>query len=364
MKNTKKIISMIMVIVLSLLTTTVVTGAEETKAVSSKDKYKEQIYAALEMTQSEETLYRYTYLFEYNADNSPTCDEATPDYVVARIDDVNGMESSYDYEVGTYHLGKKFNTLEKADYYIYSTAEGVAYTPHELYWKQPPNWQFALHTLEGRNYKYRSVFEDYCIEINPDFYAMKWWPHSARGYEELYYHYETQPTCDEATPDYVLIYAFANMAPSSAYGVFGDYIVSGGYTGPYALPYYVVVPKENCKVYTLREAFDAGLEGIDNAFNAYRIIGFDGTIIWVGKLIGDADNDKVITVKDATFIQKCLAGLQHFPDMDGVWGHCETPGFGHLSYEYTAYISDFNRDGNRDIRDATAIQKCIAGLPY
>ncbi|MBQ4569843.1 MAG: dockerin type I repeat-containing protein [Ruminococcus sp.] len=365
MKAFKRIISTVLVMLLLIPAAIMTAGAQEGEVTFSKDKYKEEIYAAIELTEFEKSRVEYTYLFEYNADNSPTSDEATPDYVVARIDDVFAWDTdgAAKYIVGTYHLGYyKSNAIEKADYYIYSTAEGIAYTPHELYWKQPENWQFALDTLEGGIYKYRSVFEEYVLEKRSDI-TMKDWPHYARGYEELYYHYETEPTCDEATPDYVLIYGFTDMTPSYAYGVFGDYIVSGGYASPYALPYYVIVPKENCKVYTLREAYDAGLEGIENAFNVYKINAL-GEKLWVAKQIGDADNDREITVKDATFIQKCLAGLQYFPDGDEVWGHCETPGFGHLSYEYTDYISDFNRDGERNIRDATAIQKYIAGFDY
>ncbi len=361
MKAFKRILSTVLATLLLTFGAVATVGAQEGEINPLKDKYKEEIYAALELTEIEKSRVEYTYLFEYNADNSPTSDEATPDYVMARIDDIYAVnvDGPSEYVVATYHLGYyKSNAIEKADYYIYSTAEGVAYTPRKLYWKQPPNWQFALHTLEGRNYKYRGVFEEYTLEKRSDI-TMKDWPNFARGYEELYYHFETEPTCDEATPDFVLIYGFTDMTPSSAYGVFGDYIVSGGYASPYDLPYYVIVPKANNRVYTLREAYDAGLEGIENVFDVKRYENY-----WVGYRIGDADFNRELNVKDATFIQKCLAGLQNFPDRDDVWGNCETPGFGHLSYEYTDYISDFNRDGKRDIRDATAIQKHITGLSY
>ncbi len=78
----------------------------------------------------------------------------------------------------------------------------------------------------------------------------------------------------------------------------------------------------------------------------------------IGEIIGDMDNDRKVTVKDATYIQKCLANIIEFPESDAVsadfW---YTEGYGHL-----AYISDFNRDDVRSIKDATAIQKWIAGL--
>ena len=78
----------------------------------------------------------------------------------------------------------------------------------------------------------------------------------------------------------------------------------------------------------------------------------------IGEIIGDMDNDRKVTVKDATYIQKCLANIIEFPESDAVsadfW---YTEGYGHL-----AYISDFNRDDVRNIKDATAIQKYIAGV--
>ncbi len=61
---------------------------------------------------------------------------------------------------------------------------------------------------------------------------------------------------------------------------------------------------------------------------------------------GDTDYDKEITVKDATQIQKTLAGITCF-----VRNHMRLN-------------ADFNRDKLVDIRDVTAIQRHIAGLGY
>lgn len=60
-------------------------------------------------------------------------------------------------------------------------------------------------------------------------------------------------------------------------------------------------------------------------------------------LLGDVDGDNKVSVKDATFIQKCVAGLNTL----------ET--FGEFS-------ADANRDGVVNIKDATEIQKHLAGL--
>ena len=78
----------------------------------------------------------------------------------------------------------------------------------------------------------------------------------------------------------------------------------------------------------------------------------------IGEIIGDMDNDRKVTVKDATYIQKCIANIIEFPENDAVSAdYWYTEGYGYL-----AYLSDFNRDGERNVKDATAIQKHIAGI--
>ncbi|MBQ9742078.1 MAG: hypothetical protein IJV88_00185 [Ruminococcus sp.] len=98
----------------------------------------------------------------------------------------------------------------------------------------------------------------------------------------------------------------------------------------------------------LIDAYAMGLEGIENAFEEAG----------VGRLVGDMDLDRELTVKDATNIQKCIAGLMEFSADDFI-----------LAFEGAEdaplqYISDFNRDCERNVKDATAIQKFIAGLEF
>lgn len=61
------------------------------------------------------------------------------------------------------------------------------------------------------------------------------------------------------------------------------------------------------------------------------------------KLLGDADKDGQLNIKDATAIQKNIAGLLEFDS------------------EQTS-LADFNADSEVNIKDATAIQKKIAGI--
>ena len=62
----------------------------------------------------------------------------------------------------------------------------------------------------------------------------------------------------------------------------------------------------------------------------------------VAGLLGDADGDEVVNIKDATTIQKNLAGL--------------------AVSKFVEEAADANGDDKVDIKDATAIQKWIAGL--
>lgn len=60
-------------------------------------------------------------------------------------------------------------------------------------------------------------------------------------------------------------------------------------------------------------------------------------------LLGDADGNGKVNIKDATYVQKCVAGITNLSD----------------NGKYTA---DSNADGKINVKDATEIQKFLAGL--
>ena len=75
-------------------------------------------------------------------------------------------------------------------------------------------------------------------------------------------------------------------------------------------------------------------------------------------LIGDVNSDCVLNIKDATFMQKCFAGMEEFGldhSLTGVWED---------SAQQLSHISDFNRDGSCNVKDATAIQKHLAKMGF
>ena len=79
-----------------------------------------------------------------------------------------------------------------------------------------------------------------------------------------------------------------------------------------------------------------------------------------GQLLGDVDDDSSLDILDATYIQRLLAGYEDYTQTKSkqicteikVWSG---------SYGYFE-ISDFDRDGDTSILDATAIQRRLAKL--
>lgn len=161
-------------------------------------------------------------------------------------------------------------------------------------------------------------------------------------YEDIYFYYGDNKESDE--PEYALVFASSPMVGPMPLTVrIGDYAVySIGYYDPYELGYFIYVPAED-RIYTLEEAYEAGIENVDKVFTESSI---------KADLIGDANNDKSVNIKDVSWIQKKIANLidnkdDPYEDIDGYYG---------------LTVCDFDRDDNLTVKDASAIQKAIAGL--
>ena len=165
-------------------------------------------------------------------------------------------------------------------------------------------------------------------------------------YHEGYEYYSSQNTY-EATPDFVLIEAYENIVgPAFAAELFGDYVLqSHEHHFPATFGYFIYLPAKN-EIYSLQKAFDMRLEGVYTVFTKGKL----------GRLIGDVNNDRNLNIRDATLIQKALAGLAEIEN-DTIEAFVYSD-----KENVPTSISDFKRDGKMNIRDATAIQKRIAGL--
>ncbi|MBQ3266030.1 MAG: hypothetical protein IJJ15_08355 [Ruminococcus sp.] len=73
-----------------------------------------------------------------------------------------------------------------------------------------------------------------------------------------------------------------------------------------------------------------------------------------GRLLGDLDGDDRITVVDATIAQRCEAKMRDYPEDDEML----------YPYGKICYYSDFNRDGERSVLDATCIQRYLVGAAF
>lgn len=164
-------------------------------------------------------------------------------------------------------------------------------------------------------------------------------------YKELFSYY-SQP--NTTIPDFVLVYITTNIVSGNWEAeVYDDYILRQDYGYlPFKFGYAIYLPKTN-EIFSLSEAYENKIENVDILF----------TELGIGELIGDMDKDRKITIKDATYIQKCLANIYEF-DNDEIWAYI------YNSKAPLKYISDFNRDCSRNIKDATAIQRHLAKMEY
>lgn len=201
-------------------------------------------------------------------------------------------------------------------------------------------------------YKYYDRFKDYY-----DSYYGTTGDEFWTKYIEKYEYYSNGSSSDEATPDFAVVFCCTGYEFSSGPVVFGDYIIHSACNYPYFLGLYIITPNDG-KIYTFTEAYSAKIEGIEEMLEK----GFNSGSV---SRIGDVDQDYKLTVKDATLIQKSVAGLATIKDDELYYNiaSCLKDGIT-PNARYMLYRSDFNYDYERNVKDATAIQKHIAGLAY
>ena len=216
--------------------------------------------------------------------------------------------------------------------------ENKIYTNFTLHWG---DWRYCygygdwMDFEEWNRYqaylKYVSNDQFECPVLNSAFPESYWYK-----YKELY-----------TFNNNVLSFGADNEKTSEpSYGVYGDYVLRNNESYSPSIFGYNVYLARSSEVVSLREAYNTNVDGIESIFSEYGL----------GELIGDVDNDRSLTILDATNIQRNLAQITEFSDDDKIEGVCEDDSIS------ISYISDFNRDGKRDILDATTIQKRLASL--
>ena len=164
------------------------------------------------------------------------------------------------------------------------------------------------------------------------------------SYKEVYYHKNDAGEIEWCLVSVVNI----NTEPFNYYTVLSEYVILRGCDSPFTTQLGLYDPADE-KFYDIVDIED--YSKYDEFFEQLLKYEYDMYPI------GDADLDKKLTVMDATFIQRVAAQLCEY---DGEYDDLRTRFNG--GYEYLAYLSDFNRDYERSVMDATAIQRHLAGL--
>lgn len=176
-----------------------------------------------------------------------------------------------------------------------------------------------------------NLYEDKVKKIYPFLY----------NYSELYYHSDS-----DSNVDWVLITGEdAVVVSEPLYQIIGNRVViETQQIVPFGFGVGVYdVKQDTCK--PIYSDMLAQYDGLEEAFNNYG----------KGRLLGDLNGDNNISVLDVTILQRCMANIQDFPEDDTINLH-------DLSYSsMQKYYSDFNRDGERNVLDATAIQRYLIG---
>ncbi len=158
----------------------------------------------------------------------------------------------------------------------------------------------------------------------------------------LYSHYEDSAQA----PSWVLVdgYGGRYLPADMLFGVFDDYYLYGCSSRPSNFNYHVYITDEQ-KFYSLEDAWSKDICSKEEIFTQYLMPEK------CAYLIGDANNDKVLSVLDATIIQQAEAKISFLDD----WIMAS-----HVYGDKIVFSTDFNRDGERSILDATAIQMKLA----
>lgn len=203
---------------------------------------------------------------------------------------------------------------------------------------------FSASATEERVYSddyYNPRFEDAFVRLGyqyEDYF-------DCEGFIELYY--ELMAYKNGTVVEYTLVFPQMQAGfPREGYDQIGEYVVSyANVYRPYRVGWYVYSAIDD-KVYTLTEAYNMNMNGITEAFECLTENGFCA-------IAGDVDCDGKLSVKDATMLQKQIAGIvSNDPFVE----------IKHMTHMTYFGAKDINMDVKIDVKDVTAIQKRVAGI--
>jgi len=198
----------------------------------------------------------------------------------------------------------------------------------------------SIEPPDQPNELYRERLKEF---YNVDEYDGDFYTYQLMYYKELYYHRD-----ENNEIDWALINCYCNIeSPIELTTIVGNRVLSPGRQS---------YPFDACYgIYDVKN--DKFVDG--NSREAYQydnfVRAFD-EVVGQGKPLGDIDGDGILSITDATLLQRCDVLLSEYPASDEFM----------ITYDYDTihYYSDFNRDGMRDIIDATCIQRYLVGMTY
>lgn len=206
---------------------------------------------------------------------------------------------------------------------------------------------YCVASVQAADYSAKNHFEMKFV----DYFTEKGCDMTSYNYSELFYHYN-----DSEKIDWCLISADCSVEPGMCHAVFDDIIITNAgsvYPFQFGLAVYDVV---NNEFYDICEAWDMDFEQLHEMFYntmTDKNVSYDyGTI----QILGDVDRNGVLSIVDATLIQKYLAEILPRDDMLDI-------DFSLLQYGFNlTCLSDYNKDGYCTIEDVTSIQKRLVDI--
>ncbi|MBQ2943350.1 MAG: dockerin type I repeat-containing protein [Ruminococcus sp.] len=207
----------------------------------------------------------------------------------------------------------------------------------------------TMGSVYGSDRIYEGVYYEAMVKyLRPYFDDYKEFPvEQSFGMKIAYEHYSSE---NDSTPDYIVVEIISSATKWKVW-----YEVDGYCIGYYYQSYddtpltYYVIDTETMAVTELSQVLEANKDKYSDFLTESR---YENVV-----LIGDLNRDNTLDIRDATLIQKCIAGIESYGEYD-----VDCPPL--LAKHKRSYASDFNYDGVRNVKDATAIQKYIAGLEY
>ena len=165
-------------------------------------------------------------------------------------------------------------------------------------------------------------------------------------YEELYYHYS-----EDNVLQYVLVKELNDERPENfyTYGTIGKTIVFGDV-------WEASVWDTSFGIYDVQEE---KFYDIKDVYNKYADLDKVFINLGFGVPVGDISADGKLTILDVTMSQQCLAKLRQFPECDTI---DNSEGLQWCFGRRIVHRSDFDENGERDIADATKIQRYLAKI--